>query len=103
MVRTYAFFGPYITGPEAAPLRARLVKTHLAGLKAQKEKGVITLVGPFFNDDRAGTEGVTPDGSFFVLEAETRADALALIESDAYYKEGLWDIPQIRLVEFVSK
>ncbi|KAJ7150372.1 hypothetical protein C8R46DRAFT_1124797 [Mycena filopes] len=105
MVRTFAFFGPYITGPEAEPLRARLHVTHITRLQAEKEKGVLKLGGPFYNDNGAG-EGAAErafGGSFFVMEAETRAEAMKLIEADVYYKEALWDIPQIRLVEYVSK
>ncbi|KAJ7750217.1 hypothetical protein B0H16DRAFT_1549869 [Mycena metata] len=103
MARTFAFFGPYVTTPEAQSLRARIRSTHLAGLKPLKERGVITNGGPFYNDEGAG-EGA-PDrpfgGSFFVMEAETYAEALKIIQADVYYTEGLWDIPQIRLIEYV--
>ncbi|KAJ7024374.1 hypothetical protein C8F04DRAFT_1131726 [Mycena alexandri] len=104
MARTFAFFGPYITGPEAQSLRARIRSAHLARLKPLHEQGVITNGGPFYNDDGAG-EGA-PDrpfgGSFFIMEAETRAEALKVLQEDVYYKEGLWDIPQIRLIEYVA-
>ncbi|KAJ7741340.1 hypothetical protein B0H16DRAFT_1728592 [Mycena metata] len=104
MARTFAFFGPYVTTPEAQPLRNRIRSTHLARFNSLKESGLFIKGGPFYNDEGAG-EGA-PDraigGSFFIMEAETYAEALKIIQADVYYTEGLWDIPQIRLVEYAA-
>ncbi|KAJ7922809.1 hypothetical protein B0H13DRAFT_1981830 [Mycena leptocephala] len=102
MVRKFAFFGPYITGPGAQELRARLKEAHIAELKKNEAAGFIKFGGPFYNDDGAG-EGAADrafGGSFFLMEAESRAAALEVIESDEYYKHGLWDVSAIRLVEY---
>jgi hypothetical protein len=43
MVRKFAFFGPYITGPGAQELRARLKETHIAELKKNEAAGFISV------------------------------------------------------------
>ncbi|KAJ7269344.1 hypothetical protein B0H12DRAFT_1095284 [Mycena haematopus] len=104
MARKFAFFGPYITGPEAQELRARIHAPHVAELKNLQAAGVVKFGGPFYNDDGAGEGAAAAErafgGTFLLLEAESREEALKIIEGDVYYKEGLWDIPQIRLVEY---
>jgi len=102
MARKFALFAPYITGPEAQELRARIHAPHIAGLKKLQAEGIIKFGGPFYNDDGAGENAADRPfgGSFFLLEAESREAALKIIEADEYYKHGLWDIPQIRLIEY---
>ncbi|KAJ6520211.1 hypothetical protein C8R45DRAFT_954293 [Mycena sanguinolenta] len=104
MARTFAVFAPYITGPEAQELRARIHAEHLAGLKKNQAAGFIKFGGPCYNDDGAG-EGAAErpfGGSFLLMEAESREEALKIVESDVYHKEGLWDISQIRVIEYKS-
>ncbi|KAJ6520212.1 hypothetical protein C8R45DRAFT_954294 [Mycena sanguinolenta] len=102
MARKFAFSAPYITGPEAQKLRARIHEPHVAELKKNQAAGFIKFGGPFYNDDGAGEDAAERPfgGTFLLMEAENRAEALKIIESDVYYKEGLWDIPQIRLIEY---
>ncbi|KAF8123706.1 hypothetical protein K438DRAFT_2003270 [Mycena galopus ATCC 62051] len=104
MPRKFAFFGPYITGPDAHALRTRIHAPHVAGLRKKRDEGIVKFGGPFYNDDGAGESADEADrafgGTFLLLEAESREEALKIIEGDVYYKEGLWDIPQIRLVEY---
>ncbi|KAJ7109828.1 hypothetical protein C8R44DRAFT_800653 [Mycena epipterygia] len=94
MARKFAFFGPYIgngTTPAAKELRLRIIDAHKAGIQKNVAAGAIKFGGPFYNDDGAG-EGAEDrpfGGSFFLMEAESRAEALAIIEADEYYKYGL--------------
>lgn len=49
--------------------------------------------GPFFADNGAGEDAAERayGGSFFLMEAESYADALEVVQADVYYKdlEGL--------------
>ncbi|KAJ7048286.1 hypothetical protein C8F01DRAFT_1267834 [Mycena amicta] len=100
--RKFAFFGPYITTPNARELRARIIEPHQAALRKLTERGILKLGGPTYNDDGAGED--SPDrpfgGTFFLLEAASRAEILEIIQNDLYYTEGLWDVPNIRLSEY---
>ncbi|KAJ7610888.1 hypothetical protein FB45DRAFT_941930 [Roridomyces roridus] len=100
MVRKFVFLGPYITTPNAAALRLRLVSQHRADLKSRPE--VIKMGGPFFADEGAGEDATerTVGGTFFLMEAENYAAAREVIESDVFYKDGLWDVPNMKLVEY---
>ncbi|KAJ7103159.1 hypothetical protein B0H15DRAFT_811206 [Mycena belliarum] len=102
MARKFAFFGPYITTPSAKELRSRLLAAHREALQAKKAAGVLKLGGPFYNDGGEG-EGAADrafGGSFLLLEAESYAAALEIIKGDEYYIHGLWDVPNIKLVEY---
>ncbi|KAF7304214.1 hypothetical protein MIND_00653600 [Mycena indigotica] len=103
--RKYAFFGPYITTPDARDLQARLMKEHFARLKPLVEQGVIKLGGPVYTDGSAGdVKGVADrnfGGSFFILETPSYDAAMAIIKDDVYYLEGLWDVPNLHLVEYI--
>ncbi|KAJ7651547.1 hypothetical protein DFH06DRAFT_1207342 [Mycena polygramma] len=104
MARKFVFFGPYITGPGAQELRARIRDKHVAVAKEHLAAGILKFGGPFYTDAGAGEALEAADrafgGTFFLLEAESHADALAIIEADEYYKQGLWDLDAIRLVEY---
>ncbi|KAJ7508722.1 hypothetical protein B0H11DRAFT_41055 [Mycena galericulata] len=103
MARKFAFFGPYITDGRQE-LRTRIGETHKAGVRKLFEAGTLKFGGPFFADGGAG-EGLDAaerafGGSFFLMEAESHAAALEIVKADVYYTQGLWDIPNIRLVEY---
>ncbi|KAJ7755017.1 hypothetical protein DFH07DRAFT_822586 [Mycena maculata] len=102
MARKFLFFGPYITGPGAQDLRARLVDAHKAALRKHFDSGALKFGGPFYTDGGAGEDaaGRAFGGTFILMEMESHAAALELIEADIYYKEGLWDKPNLRLVEY---
>ncbi|KAF7304210.1 hypothetical protein MIND_00653200 [Mycena indigotica] len=106
--RKFALFAPYIATPAAAALRAKHGRAHLAALAPLIQRGIIssTVGGPFYADSGAGetADGKDKDrafgGSFFVMEAGSYREALEIVKQDPYYKEALWDIPNIRLVEY---
>ncbi|KAJ7610887.1 hypothetical protein FB45DRAFT_1037777 [Roridomyces roridus] len=100
MARKFMFFGPYITTPNAAELRLRLLPQHQADIKSRPQ--IIKFGGPFFTDEGAGEDAAERayGGTFFLMEAESYAAAREIIESDLYYKDGLWDVKNIKLVEY---
>ncbi|KAJ6523548.1 hypothetical protein B0H19DRAFT_648246 [Mycena capillaripes] len=83
-------------------LRARIRDAHVAAAQNLLAAGVIKFGGPFYNDNGAGEDAADRafGGTFFLLEAESHAEALKIIEADEYYKHGLWDVGAIRLVEY---
>ncbi|KAJ7742191.1 hypothetical protein B0H14DRAFT_2677604 [Mycena olivaceomarginata] len=102
MSRKFAFFAPYITSSDAPALRARILAPHVARVKELQAAGVIKFGGPFYNDAGAGENAAQRafGGTFLLLEAESHEEALKIIQADEYYKEGLWDVAHIRLVEY---
>ncbi|KAJ7471985.1 hypothetical protein FB451DRAFT_1399283 [Mycena latifolia] len=87
MARKFVFIGPYKTTPDAPELRTRLFAAHLEGIQKRKAEGIIKFAGPFYND---GGEG------------EGHAAALDIIKGDTYYVDGMWDIPNIQLFEYLA-
>lgn len=55
-------------------------EAHLAGLRSQKEQGVLVTIGP--------TEDLTR--VFGIYEVENEATVRNLIESDPYWQNGIW-------------
>ncbi|MEB3256375.1 MAG: YciI family protein [Synechococcaceae cyanobacterium] len=53
---------------------------HLAGLRRQKEEGVLITLGP--------TE--TSSHVFGIYEADNREQVEALIQGDVYWRNGIW-------------
>ncbi|KAJ6523550.1 hypothetical protein B0H19DRAFT_1276869 [Mycena capillaripes] len=102
MARKFAFFAPYITGPGAQELFARIRDAHVVGAQKLVAAGIIKLAGPFYTDNGAGEDAADRalGGSFLLLEAESHAEALKIIEADEFYKHGVWNVGAIRLVEY---
>lgn len=53
--------------------------------------GGATLDDPF----KEG-EAMKINGSALVVSADTKEDAMKLVESDIYYKSGVWDPKKVR-------
>lgn len=58
---------------------------HLAGLRRQKEEGILVTLGP--------TEGSTH--VFGIYEAESREQVEALVKGDVYWSNGIWTAVEI--------
>ncbi|KAJ7610889.1 hypothetical protein FB45DRAFT_941931 [Roridomyces roridus] len=100
MTRKFIFFGPYITTPNASELRLRLLPQHLEDLASRPH--IVKFGGPFFTDGGAGEDDPERNygGTFFLMESEDHVAAREIIQSDVYFKGGLWDRPNIILVEY---
>jgi uncharacterized protein YciI len=58
---------------------------HLAGLRRQKEEGVLLTIGP--------TEGSTH--VFGLYEATSLEEVEALVKNDIYWREGIWTAVEV--------
>ena len=58
---------------------------HLAGLRRQKEEGILVTLGP--------TEGST--NVFGIYEAESLEQVEALVKGDVYWRNGIWTAVEI--------
>jgi uncharacterized protein YciI len=74
----YVLWGRYCEN--ALTKRAPFREEHLAGLKQQKERGLLVTLGP--------TEANTH--VFGLYEADSREEVEALIRADVYWREGIW-------------
>jgi uncharacterized protein len=70
-------------GPDGAAIRDVTRAAHFSYI--EKIVGRVWLGGPMKDDAGRFT------GSLLIYEAETRADAEALLHDDPYFKAGLWD------------
>jgi uncharacterized protein YciI len=68
----------------ALDLRMATREAHLAWA-AEHKTGALKLGGPLLTEDDAMA------GSFFIVEADSKAEVEAFNRSDPYTKAGLWD------------
>jgi len=74
----FVLWGTYCA--DALERRTPFREEHLAGLRAQKERGVLLTLGP--------TEGSTH--VFGIYEAESQDEVEALVKGDIYWRQGIW-------------
>ena len=75
--------------PDSAGLRARHVQAHKAYLDQAPLR--ILVSGPLLEDDNE-----TINGSFFLLEAQDKAQVLAFNREDPFTQAGIWKSVEIR-------
>ena len=66
-------------------------RKHLEGVKDNVSAGIINMGGAMLDDPFKEGEAMKINGSALVLSAETKEDAMKIVESDIYYKSGVWD------------
>lgn len=71
----------------AAGQRLRFKTEHLATLRANINKGVVTSGGPLF-EDAAQTK---PFGSALTVKADSKAEVVDLLKSDIYAEKNVWN------------
>lgn len=74
----YVLWGSYCE--KAIEKRTPYRQAHLDGLTAQKEQGILITLGPTKDNTKV----------FGIYEAENEQTVRELIESDAYWKNGIW-------------
>lgn len=79
----YVLWGRYCDN--ALERRTPFREEHLAGLKQQKEAGLLLTLGP--------TEGSTH--VFGIYEATSREEVEAAIQGDVYWRNGIWTAYEI--------
>ena len=79
----FVLWGTYCAN--AIEKRTPFRQEHLAGLQAQKERGVLLTIGP--------TE--TTRHVFGLYEAESLAEVERLVKDDIYWREGIWTAVEV--------
>ena len=79
----FVLWGSYCA--DAIEKRAPFRAEHLAGLKAQKNLGILIALGPTQNSSHV----------FGIYEAENQAQVEALVKADVYWREGIWTAVEI--------
>jgi uncharacterized protein len=80
----YVMWGNYCEN--ALEKRTPYRQDHLAGLAAQKEKGILLILGPTKDNTQV----------FGIYEAETEAQVRDLVESDPYWQNQIWTEYQVK-------
>jgi uncharacterized protein len=77
--------------PDALATRAKFYRAHRIHLdQASLHAVAVTTAGTLVASD-----GETPVGSLFILEAESRAAVDAFTNSDPYYINGVWQTVEV--------
>ena len=79
----FVLWGTYC--PDALDRRTPYRDEHLAGLRRQKEEGVLVTLGP--------TEGSTH--VLGIYEAADQATVESLVKNDVYWRNGIWTAVEI--------
>jgi uncharacterized protein YciI len=79
----FVLWGTYC--PDALDRRSPYRDEHLAGLRSQKEEGLLVTLGP--------TEGSTH--VFGIYEAADQATVESLVKNDVYWRNGIWTAVEI--------
>ena len=79
----FVLWGTYCAN--ALEQRTPYREEHLAGLRRQKEEGVLITLGP--------TEASTH--VFGIYEAENQAAVEALVKNDVYWRNGIWTAVEV--------
>lgn len=79
----FVLWGTYC--PDALERRTPFREEHLAGLRRQKEQGVLVTLGP--------TEGSTH--VFGIYEAASREAVEVLVKNDVYWRNGIWTAVEV--------
>jgi uncharacterized protein YciI len=79
----FVLWGTYCA--DALQQRTPYREEHLAGLRRQKEEGVLITLGP--------TEASTH--VFGIYEAENQAAVEALVKNDVYWRNGIWTAVEV--------
>jgi uncharacterized protein YciI len=79
----FVLWGTYCT--DVLEKRTPFREEHLAGLRRQKEEGILLTIGP-----TTDTRHV-----FGLYEAESREEVEALVKNDVYWRQGIWTAVEV--------
>lgn len=68
-----------------------MLSKHLENVKSNVSAGIINMGGATLDEPFREGEKMQINGSAMVVSADTRDEAMKIIESDIYYKSGVWD------------
>ena len=69
---------------------------HLEAVKPNVSAGVVNFGGALLDDPVKEGEALKINGSAMLISADSKEDAMKIIESDIYYKSGVWDPKKVR-------
>ena len=75
---------------------------HLEAIKPNVEAGKIVMGGASLEEPVKEGEGMKANGSAMLCVADTEEDVKKLIESDVYYKSGVWDPSKVRTIRLMT-
>ncbi|KAG6886296.1 hypothetical protein C0993_006706 [Termitomyces sp. T159_Od127] len=93
----FMVYAPDYTAEGTLEKRLSVRADHLAGFKGKIDGGFVRVGGVLLTPESIAT----PDsdkkmiGSMFICEAESIEDVKKVVESDIYYKAGVWDAEKI--------
>ena len=85
----WAIYG--IDKPNTKPLRAEHQKAHSAYLK--ETDPILFFTGPLLSDD-----GENMIGSLWIVKADSREEAVAFMEGEAFYRAGVFESMTVKRV-----
>ncbi|QLG72067.1 hypothetical protein HG535_0C04210 [Zygotorulaspora mrakii] len=80
--------------------RSKARPAHLAGIPPLVEQGKLVCAGAIYNEPKEKGGERTFAGSHLQIVADTKKEALDIIKSDTFAKEGIWDLDNIILYQF---
>ena len=70
---------------------APLLSKHLEAIKTNVSSGAINMGGAMLEEEPKDGEPLKVNGSAMLIAADTREEAMQIIENDIYYESGVWD------------
>lgn len=87
---------PYIPPPPSLPiLTLTFHSQHLEGIKPNVEAGTVVFGGATLSEPIKEGEQMKSNGSAMLVQAESREEALKVVEGDIYTKSGVWDTSKV--------
>lgn len=74
-----------------------LLSKHLGAIKPNVSAGHITLGGALLEEPPKDGQPLKISGSAMLVSADSKEDAMKLVESDIYYKSNVWDPSKVCL------
>ncbi|KAM3420779.1 hypothetical protein BST61_g4025 [Cercospora zeina] len=89
--------------PNSLETRLRVRPQHLEKIVPKVQQGIVLMGGASLEEPtKEGGSNPKMNGSVFLAVAETKEEIVELVKSDAYYKEGVWDVEKMQIFPFQS-
>lgn len=70
-------------------------RQHLEELQKHIDSGAMAVGGASLDEPVKEGQPAKINGSVLIIEDDTEAGARAIVESDIYYKTGVWDVAKV--------
>ncbi|EME44769.1 hypothetical protein DOTSEDRAFT_44888 [Dothistroma septosporum NZE10] len=82
--------------------RMKVRPQHLEAIGPRVQAGQIVLGGASLDEPVKEGSPIKINGSVLMAEADTEEEVRKIVESDIYYKSGVWDAAKIQIFPFKS-